>query len=275
MSYILIRLRGGISNKIRTLLGYLYISEKLNLKLYVNWYVDDSCENSFQEFFMLINDVIMINNSEYNSLKNGAAIHFDGEWFIINIMKKVTPNITREEAENELVRLYKKIVLKNNINDEIQELVKNHNIQNCIGIHIRRTDHSILWTHPIFKNKRIRGQTSNEEFFTFINSELLINPDIKIYMATDDYETQNIFLNKYKNNIIIYNKLSNNNDFRKTSIYGAIVDVYLLSHCNKIMGSYLSSFSVLAQRLKKIKTNDQSINMFPDDNNDDCFNQII
>jgi hypothetical protein len=262
--YILICLRNGLSNKIRTMLGYIYISEKLNMKLYSYWYNESTCECNFEDFFKPIDGITMINDIEFNLLRNTATYIFAGQSTIINIIKQITPNITREEAENELVKLYKKIILKDEINDEIQQIIKKYDISNCIGLHIRRTDHLTA-----FNIERPHSYTKDEDFFEFI--EKYKHSASKIYLATDNYDTQKIFLDKYRDNIIIYNKIPINNNIRKTSIHNAIIDVYLLSHCKQIMGSYLSSFSVLAQRLKKIRTNDQSITMFPCDDDDDSF----
>jgi hypothetical protein len=104
---------------------------------------------------------------------------------------------------------------------------------NIIGIHIRRTDNlnSIL-NSPL------------ELFILKMNSEIRKNANIKFYLATDDYDTFESLQKLFSDKIIYFKK--NYERSKSENIINAFVDLYSLSLCNKIYGSYSSSFSEIA-----------------------------
>ena len=107
----------------------------------------------------------------------------------------------------------------------------NHNV---IGIHIRRTD-----------NKQSIRFSPTNLFYEAIDKELERNPNQSFYLATDDPKEEKSFILKYGERIISYKKgsLDRNNP---NAIHDALIDLYHLSQCGKIFGSYYSSFSDVA-----------------------------
>jgi hypothetical protein len=97
-----------------------------------------------------------------------------------------------------------------------------------IGIHIRRTDGHFQ------SNWKESDTVLIERVKTWVSEGYVI------FLATDDpnYETvfgcKNILINKQHGKY--------NND--KTNTMSAVVDLYLLSHCPVIIGTYCSSFSM-------------------------------
>lgn len=150
-------------------------------------------------------------------------------------------------------------------NDEIKnisrEFIKNNFANKTIGLHIRRTDHVIL-------AKRKGNFTSDKFFFNIISKELEINPDTKFYLATDNIDTQNIFITKYPNNILIRHKIEkSDNSWRNTTLKDAGIDLYILSHCHHIEGSFHSSFSRIAVMLnlhyrKQLENAEEELNKY-------------
>ena len=72
---------------------------------------------------------------------------------------------------------------------------------------------------------------------------------MKIYIATDNKDTQDIFINKYKDRIII-KKIVPSNELRQTSLQDAVVDIYICAGANYFLGSNGSSFSDLINNLR-------------------------
>jgi hypothetical protein len=108
------------------------------------------------------------------------------------------------------------------------------------GVHIRRTDNI----------KSIEKSTTS----LFINTitDLLEKDDNQLfYLSTDDLETENQLKEKFAGHIIN----QNNKDFKrdtKSGMESAVIDLYALSATKNLLGSYYSSFSDIAAKIKNI-----------------------
>jgi hypothetical protein len=124
------------------------------------------------------------------------------------------------------------------INNNIKLLENNY-----IAVHIRRTDHAPL--------AKLHGlYTDDNEFIKFIDNY----PDMNIYIATDNKETQDFFYNKYKQRIKAIQQISTlSNGFRKTSMEHAVVDIFTCANAKYFLGSGWSSFSELITDLRKLR----------------------
>jgi hypothetical protein len=110
-----------------------------------------------------------------------------------------------------------------------------------IGVHIRRTDHQIA------------KETSRlEDFVTHMRECLQEQPDISFFLATDDPETESTLKAAFPKKIITFSKSGYRRSERAT-IREALVDLLLLSKCDKILGSYYSSFSDYASMFRRVE----------------------
>ncbi|MGN1245973.1 MAG: hypothetical protein ACI4UN_05000 [Muribaculaceae bacterium] len=101
------------------------------------------------------------------------------------------------------------------------------------GMHIRRTDNI--------------ESISNSPLYLFeqrINELIASNNDARIFLATDDQSVKHHFSRLFPNNII-YNSISACRSTASGMIDGA-AEMYILSQCNKIYGSYWSSYTEAA-----------------------------
>lgn len=101
------------------------------------------------------------------------------------------------------------------------------------GLHLRRTDH----VHSI-------SESPDELFIQVVEQELAANPNARFFLATDDPETEQRFIQRFGNAIIVHPKT-----FGRDSAQGikdAVVDLYLLSRTQKLYASFQSSFSETA-----------------------------
>ncbi len=106
-------------------------------------------------------------------------------------------------------------------------------MQPYISVHIRRTDHILL-------AKEYNRFTTDEDFINFINQ----NDNYNLYLATDNFETQQKFYELFKKKIKFINFINkNNNNLRKTSLNYAVIDLYMCIYSYKFMGSGFSSFT--------------------------------
>jgi hypothetical protein len=112
--------------------------------------------------------------------------------------------------------------------------------ENVIGIHIRRTDNvvSIL-------------NSPDEKFFVRIDSLLENNPSQRFFLATDDNSVKNTYERRYGDHIA-----TNRFDLSRNTLEGmenAVVDLWSLARCQRIIGSSHSTYSICAADIFKHK----------------------
>jgi hypothetical protein len=83
-----------------------------------------------------------------------------------------------------------------------------------------------------------------------MNKEIEVNPLCKFYLASDDYQIKEIFLEKFPNRII-----SPKWELSRNTVKGmknAVTELYCLSRTKKIIGCTNSTYSNTASRLYNI-----------------------
>ena len=126
------------------------------------------------------------------------------------------------------------------IQKKINELSNQFN-KNIIGVHIRRTD-----------NKQAIEKSRDELFLKKLQNIIDKNSQVQFYLSTDDLSTERLFKSNFGDHIIsLENKILNRNSIQ--GMQDAVVDLYSLANTNYIIGSWWSSFSIIAANLGKIK----------------------
>jgi hypothetical protein len=133
---------------------------------------------------------------------------------------------------------YSMFVPTQSLMTKIEEISKK--FTNTIGVHIRRTDHKLA----------IRFNQIND-FERIISAHIASNHDNTVFLATDNKETKDHFINKYKDKIII-NEFEHYERNISSSIQEAVVDLFCLSKTRMIYGSHYSSFSQSAAEIGNI-----------------------
>jgi hypothetical protein len=102
-----------------------------------------------------------------------------------------------------------------------------------IGVHIRRTDHFNSITHsPLGRFELAMNKLPNGFF----------------YLATDNEYIFKELRKKFGARLFCHEKLRNRDS--EEGIKEAVVSLYTLAFCSSILGSYKSSFSLTAAKLK-------------------------
>ena len=127
------------------------------------------------------------------------------------------------------------------INNDLKEKVDAINLpENTIGVHIRRTDHVYIIQESSFEN-----------YIEKMKIEQHKNKDVCFYVATDDdsvkQELKTIFGQKIRTQNIELSRAT------EEGIFGAVVDIYALARCSKIICNTKSSFATTAQQLGSTK----------------------
>ncbi|MCM1109121.1 MAG: hypothetical protein NC388_08720 [Clostridium sp.] len=108
-----------------------------------------------------------------------------------------------------------------------------------VGVHVRRTDHPEAWdASPL------------EAFFAHLDAEVIRQPEVLIYLATDDEQVKAEMKRRYPDRVITSDAKADRTS--QGGIVDAVVDLYALARTNRIYGSWHSSFSDLAAQLGDI-----------------------
>ena len=217
--YITVVARGGLNNKIRVMLSYLYRANKENKKLIVIWIKDTECPDDYNTLFYPIKNMDVI--SYNNNMSDFETWEIDNEEYVqekYHKLLKPLPNIQKN------IQLF-------------QDLLGSQ----YIACHIRRTDIVIHKGQPWYKPK------TDKEYMDFIDQ---YDSNLNIYIATDNKDTQDVFINKYKNRVII-KPIIPSAELRQTSLQDALVDMYVCIGSTYFLGSKGSSFTDTITYMRK------------------------
>ncbi len=212
---------GGLCNKIRVVFSFVVRTRLNNRNLIVVWDYDKDCNGLFLDYFEPIKGVSFVIQTDKKIDYEGCYANksYDRKLYIESL-RELKPNLRIQKEINKMIN---------------RELTPNYN-----AVHIRRTDHVKLATD---KGK----YTSDQEFIDFI----LKNNDVKIYLATDNRETQRYFIKLP--NTIYHKPIQDKKDKRQTSLEEAVIDLFICVKAKKFKGTYCSSFTELIDILRSFQ----------------------
>lgn len=179
-----------------------------------------------------------------------------------NIINKYIPsrktNVSTCDFTEDLRKYLKQLKPKKDILEKISSVVNSFN-DKILGIHIRTTDtinrkDKTETYHDKLCGLRTGG-FSNVDYFTaikYIEKFLKNNQEWKIYLSVDCHIIEKLFTDKFKKKILkleepfgeTYESKFDMNSHN--GIKNGICEMYILSKCNKIVGTPSSSFSLMA-----------------------------
>uniref|UniRef100_A0A6C0HN41 Glycosyltransferase n=1 Tax=viral metagenome TaxID=1070528 RepID=A0A6C0HN41_9ZZZZ len=225
---------GGLCNMLRVTFSYLLKAKSENKVLNVFWQPTDACPQHFLELFQPVNGLNFINSINNLNIADKADktdiayIGFDAY----------------SETNTPLMYAELKPLPKYNpwYASELTQRFAFALNEPYIAVHIRRTDHSV-------DAKQNNKYTSDEDFIKFIDD----NPNINLYIATDNRATQDKFYARYKNRIKGIKFIEPSIYLRQTSLGIAVIDIFVCVNAVKFMGSGWSSFSDLINDIRTLQ----------------------
>ena len=257
---IIIEPREGLCNRMRTLDAAVALSRKLNRPLIINWRMDDRLNCRLSELFDYKDGHGQIEEHLYlglfHRLRRRARIAVLQLTGGIYLQQATVEAYLREGRSFEDLKDSRKIFISTwdqfyPSNQLAQNFVPVKALltkiealtldkDNLVGVHIRRTDHgpsserSPLW-----------------RFVELMDEEIRHDPGVQFFVASDSHADEARLLDRFPGRIITHPKKSlDRNDPR--AIKDAVVDLYCLAACRKLLGSYRSSFSDVAWKLRGI-----------------------
>ena len=285
-SFLTVILYNGLCNRLLPIISAIRLARKCNKKINVVWtytpqrsclsYYGDLCK--FQELFLPVDDLVVdLDLKEYEkvyefyywlNLDLVIDISIKGN---INVNYALYPIISNED-DSDIFRNFKKTLnlpgelVFDKVGDEIADEMKKsiipipelqNEIDKCysnfcsemIGIHIRKSDGGF---------KEYNWDSIIKKLIKHSRDWVSISPNRGIFLATDDENVYIEFASKLGHKLIFYNppeKLCNygssskfNND--KYNVFSAVIEMYLLGKCNKmIIGTVDSTFSICGMLL--------------------------
>ncbi len=121
--------------------------------------------------------------------------------------------------------------------DESNVVRENHP---TVGVHIRRPENLDASEHSKF-----------EAFLDCMKAECATDPDIRFFLATDEPEDQKKLAAIFGQRLLLHPKRALDRS-KPEALEDALVDLWILSKCKRIIGSHGSSFSNTAAALGQI-----------------------
>lgn len=252
---VIIQPSGGLCNRMRVINSSLELAKRKNTGLLVLWYCADELNAPFESLFQPAKEFRVIN---FSSLKDLRKL-----WYQLTARTRISnADIENHTTDGildqdffESIKLPAYIFTWEHFYDadqyfqlfqptkELQKRIDDvtaHFTEDMVSVHIRRTDqiNSIAYS-------------KTENFVDLMNREIRENPSVKFFLATDDKEEETFLRNTFPGRIVS----NENRTLRRDSLdgmYDALLDLYCLSKCKKLIGSYCSSFTDTAAALGNI-----------------------
>lgn len=265
----------GLGNRLYCLYSALYYAKKMGRSFDVIWLRETCCNVPFSTLFdkSFLPENTRIHTTYHLGYRNRYALFsLISDLYMKGIKKRFkyytsedTRSIFHSEGERSIRRLIedgtnKCIKANTKFFDldhfgEVRSLIKPSqeiisvvdavmvplDASKVIGVHIRRTD-----------NKASIENSPIEAFYEVLDNIVKQDENVKIYLATDDEQVEHDFAARY--DCIRHRTFSGVKS--RNSVKGmmdAYVDMLCLSRCEKIYGSYGSSFSQLASLIGNIE----------------------
>ncbi len=264
---IILDIYAGIGNRFQGLSALSRVYKDLNCKCVIFWRIENSCNIRYEDLLKKEKNISVINLYDTGLRKNpfrtviGRMIvclcrAMAGRRYTLDEMHAMIRNIGYTGVleilkTNRMNYIYSRSSFVPFSHDDLELIECSDEVRNrgaalweslensggVIGIHIRRTDNRVsIENSPV------------ELFMDAMDREMDKDENVRFYLCTDDEAVQNDLIEKYgKERFIIYQKI--NNRTSKAGLQDALVEMMALSKCDKIIGSYGSTFSYFASVL--------------------------
>ena len=257
---------GGLGNRLISIYWGLYWQSRLKCKMKILWEIDMACGIRFEKLFAPLSNVnvktiytmpvsyeITLQSAIgkwHKKLRKKRLNYFSAREIIHQLYTDDTEMALERLADyskEQMIRPYENLVDWKYISkvagsikpvaeiaDRVNNIMGAYKESSVIGIHIRRTDH-----------KQAIQKSPLSVFVDQMDKIMEDAPDTYFYLATDDTEVESQLAERFP---LIKHIYFSSEKSRRTEagMMDAYVDMLCLSRCDKIYGSYLSTFSKMA-----------------------------
>ncbi len=255
MNRILIECRGGLGNRLGSLVSGLEVSKQCGLVPYINWTKHNTCDCAFEDLFETNIEVFSIlkhDLNRYSVVSHQSTPNIPHNKRTLSNIRQSAKPIFYEHDEipkyleplltiRNLLRVLPKKEIRTNVKDFVQE----HNIDDSVkGLHIRKTDLNLVnedsWLPVVKENPNQKffvcsdSKTAEEKFAKFPN---VITKSKTSYVEKYIDDTWKTSFTDADGNPARYNV-----NRSRDSVIQALEDLLILSHTTIERTSRKSSF---------------------------------
>lgn len=253
--YIIVSCSAGLSNRLRVLASFMWISEKTfdGAHLVMVWDVNEACPGHFLELFEPINNVIFTTSDSVTALYSQALQVYDAT---TETLRAILIDFNVTESHTAIQKhMYARIIPNNHIMHKATKIIDQYGICKQMAMHVRSTD--LL---SLIGPKRAIGTLPNR-----IKEIAAMKEGQYMYLLTDDPNMQQRLITMFPTKIVVYQRIKNVTDHhftwtpstesntalnysiehRFTSLEHTLVDVVIAAHAKYFRGTPFSSLSDL------------------------------
>lgn len=257
---LIVNPRYGLCNRMQTIDSALALARKLDSTICVIWVRNADCNCRFRDLFDLASfpcRVIELRAGILSNLLNRYANPLFCRFNNLYIGQKKANRLQENPQNISALSKYRHIYIRTYSRffstpdtpqfapfqpiKPLQKVIRCHPTCNCIGLHIRRTD-----------NKHAVTNSPLEAFVEQMRAELRDDPSVTFFLATDDPDVEQTLQEKFPRKVTLYQKRALDRNTPE-AIQDALIDLYALAGCRKMIGSHWSSFSRTAAEINDIQ----------------------
>lgn len=245
---------GGLCNRMQALSSAIQLAKNTDAKLTAHWYRSPNINIAFEDLFLMpgrIERVVEMDLYRWRGRFKRKLYRkyyqriFDRFLRFSSLMPDAAELEAQVQGGRTFITAYRSFYENADALSELQSVPKLEAAiesgwtasDDTVGVHVRRTDHvDAINNSPL------------EAFVALMQREIDGTNGTDFFLATDSPEVETELSGKFPGRIRMHPKRSlDRND--QTAIEDAVVDLYRLSMCRMVIGSYDSSFSETAARL--------------------------
>jgi hypothetical protein len=254
----------GIGNRLRGLVGYWALSRCLEVPFSLCWQNNLGCEAEYPTLFARPALELVEQARAAEQARTGAANVFSrAAWFDSVWQEDGGASIPRGRFLEEVAACIREIAPHPAVREKVDRFSILHHLPARVGAHIRHTDNRQEYKNwkSVSAKFNMTKTSSLEGFYLALDSAAKSAP---IFLATDNSTVERKCRKRYKERIVTYPKqyhriplwarlkarLRGRNEPRRTSsVEDAVTEMFLLSRCRCVLGTYYSSFSKFSAML--------------------------
>jgi hypothetical protein len=250
---------GGLCNRMRAMASAIIVARRAKVPLKVLWYRTPDFNCRFEALFSTAGIYCHLEERQAMSrLTRGAFRIREACLRIVGTKVYVPKDVGKDFDADQLVlaaahheiyvRTYSRLVTEAGMYGcfrpvgvpakQLTGLLQT--VQGAVGVHIRRTD-----------NVKATARSRLADFLQLMEAEVESDPNVTFFVASDSPDAVAELNTRFGQRIFVYQKRAYRRD-DPAAIEDAVVDLFCLSHCRKLIGSYWSSFTDTAHELSGI-----------------------
>jgi len=250
---ILVEPLGGLCNRMRTLDAALSLSQELGRELHVAWPLRSNMNCQFDALFEVppsfaslrqFRDPKLLRWLRVRRYRKTYARFYDQKEMSHCVASGFSFTGITEYASVAIRTFERFYPTRSRFADfiptaSIQKQIARYtaDASEMVGVHIRRTD-----------NRRAIESSPTSQFVACMRNELAARADTRFFLATDSPAEEALLNKEFPGRIVTHPKVSLARS-DPNAIVDAVVDLYCLARCRKLIGSFYSSFTDTAAEL--------------------------